>query len=81
MAQAVFTYHVPFNPLYVLGDSPVGNSLEDQTFLRGYWQLKTGKPWSTAALLDSMKQVTLEDLKTQATAILTAAIPRVLPGN
>jgi len=81
MAEAVLANHVPYSPLYVLGNSPVGFSLEDRTFLAGYWLMKTGQAWDPAALIDSMKKVSLEDLKEQATAILTTAIPRVLPGT
>lgn len=81
MAQAVFDNDVAFNPLYILGDAPVGNSLEDQTYLHGYWQLKTGKPWDSKALLNDMEQVSLEELKARAGEILTTAIPRVLPGS
>jgi len=81
MAKAVLINQVPFNPLYVLGNSPVGNSLEDRTFLAGYWQLKTGNPWDPVAIFESMKQVSLDDLKEQATSMLTTEIPRVLPGG
>jgi len=81
MAEAVFKHDVPFSPLYVLGASPVGNSLEARTFMAGYWPLKTGTPWDPDALLAAMKKTSLDDLKDQASAILTSAIPRVLPGN
>jgi hypothetical protein len=81
MATAVLIYHVPFSPIYVLGSSPAGDSLEDRTFLAGYWQMKTGKPWDPKELLESMKRVSLDDLKEQATNILTTAMPRVLAGG
>ncbi len=81
MASAVLDRNVPFSPLYVLGNSPAGTSLEDRTFLAGYWMMKTGKPWSPMGMLESMSHVTLEDLKDQATGILNGATVRILPGN
>ena len=81
MADAVLTRNVPFSPLYVLGSNPVGNSIADRTFMAGYWMLKTGKPWDPAALLESMKHVTLDDLKDHATSILQSTKAQILPGG
>lgn len=81
MAAGVLLYGVSFSPFYVLGDSPPGPTLADQTFMAGYWYMKTGRPWDPPALLDSMKQVSLDDLKAQATSLLSSATVRVLPGT
>jgi hypothetical protein len=81
MAEAVFKFHVPYSPLYVLGAAPVGETLDDRTFIAGYWQMKTGKVWDADRLVEAMKQVSLDDLKQQASTILTTVIPRVLPGG
>ena len=78
MANAVLDRNVPFSPLYVLGDGPVGSTLEDRTFLAGYWQSKTGKAWNPMELLESMSHVTLDDLKEHATSILNSAKTKVL---
>ena len=81
MAEAVLIQHVRFDPIYALGTSTVGDSLEDRTFLAAYWKIKTGQDWNQNALLASMKQVTLADLKEQATNLITSAIPRILEGS
>jgi len=81
MASAVLDRSIPFSPLYVLGDRPIGASLEDQTFWAGYWEMKTGKKWSPIALLESMNHVTLDDLKDRATTFLNGVKVTVLPGN
>jgi len=81
MADAVLMRGVEFSPLYVLGTSPARNSLGDRTYMAGYWQLKTGKPWNPAGLLDSMRHVTLEDLKDHAMTILQSSKARILSGG
>ena len=81
MAEAVLAHHVPFSPLYVLGRSSVGDSLEDQTYMTAYWPMKTGQPWNPEGLLESMRNVPLNELKEQATNQITAEIPNVLPGS
>ncbi len=81
MASAVLMRNVEFSPLYVFGSRPAGNSLEDQTFLSGYWMLKTGKAWNPSELLDSMKHVSLDDLKEKATSILESTSVHILPGS
>lgn len=81
MATGVLRYGVPFNPLYVLGDDPPGTSLSDQTFLSGYWYFKTGRPWDAEALLAAMANVSLDDLKAQASALVQNSVPQVLPGG
>jgi len=81
MSNAVLSRNVDFNPLYVLGSGTLNGSLEDRTFMFGYWQLKTGKPWSPEGLLDSMRHVTLDDLKQRATAIVQSMKVRILAGG
>ncbi len=81
MAEAVLSGYIPFNPFYFLGDSPAGNSLEDRTFLSGYWKMKTGTRWNPGLLLDSMKKVSVDELKESAKAMLATVIPRILPGG
>ena len=81
MAEAVFTHQVPFSPFYVHGKSGISDSLEDQTYMAAYWPMKTGQPWNPQALLESMRNVSLDELKEQATNQLSVEIPNILPGS
>ena len=81
MANAVLDRSIPFSPIYILGNRPIGSSLEDKTFWAGYWEMKTGRKWSPMGLLESMGHVTLEDLKEHATNFLNGVKVSVLPGN
>ena len=81
MAEAVMLRGVRQDPVYVYGAHPADNSLEDETYLAAYWPVKAGRPWDQASLLESMRKVTLADLKEQAESIVGSAIPRVLQGQ
>src|SRR2546423_9390294 len=66
MAEGYLLNSAPINPLCLDDNRPLSTSLEDETFLQGYWPAKAGKPWDANALLEQMRQVSLEQLKLAA---------------
>jgi hypothetical protein len=81
MAEGVFLRGIDFSPFAFGPFGTFDDTLEGRTFLRTYWQMKTGEPWDPELLLRAMRMVTLEDLKETATGVLTAGKIRVLPAG
>lgn len=81
MAEAVLLRATEWSPLSLLRQGPVPDDLEGRTFLRAYWPMKTGQPWDPGAMLESMRQVPLADLKEAATQIVASAKPRLQTGR
>jgi predicted Zn-dependent peptidase len=81
MALAYLQNQSIATPLYWDGASPVGPSLEDQTFMKAYWKEKVGEDWDPARLLAAMRRVDLEELKKRATDLLSAAQGGVIQGG
>lgn len=81
MAEAILLHGSPLSPLYLGADSPMSGSLEDRTFLAGYWQLKTGTVFDARRLLTSMRAVSLEDLQKTAKAFIDTAAPIIVRGS
>lgn len=81
MAKAIFSRGVEYSPLYLHPSGPIGTGLDDRTFLTAYWLMKTGQSFSVDSLLGQMSDVTLEDLKSMATALLQDSVPVVLSGS
>jgi predicted Zn-dependent peptidase len=81
MAEGYLLNGAPMNPLFLDGSSTVGYSMEDQTFLQGYWHVKAGKGWDSKKLLDLMSQTSLDDMKKMAQSMLTAAQGGVISGQ
>ena len=63
MAEAYLLNGAPMSPLFLDGASTVGPTLEEQTFLQGYWREKAGKPWDSKQLLALMNKTSLDDMK------------------
>jgi len=81
MAQVDFTRGLDGSPLYLCGDWPIGQSLEDRTFLAAYWLMKTGSPFDSDALLAGMRASRLEEVRDQATAFLKDAKATTILGG
>ena len=54
----------------VLSRLPNGDSLDDETFMAGYWQMKTGREWNPRKVVGEMALVNLPELKEAALEIL-----------
>ncbi len=67
-------------PLWI-GDAPMGRTPYDRAALDAYWYAKAGARWDFDRLLDTMREVSLADLKSEATRLLQGARPIVLPGR
>ena len=71
----------PISPLGLDDDRPLSWSLEDETFLQAYWPEKAGKQWNAVALLEDMKGISLEQLKSAAMEFMNNAQVRVIHGS
>jgi len=80
MAEGYLLNSAPISPLCLDDNRPLSSSLEDETFLQAYWPMKTGKAWNAAALMEQMRQISLEQLKAAATELLSGAETRVVHG-
>ncbi|MBX3119399.1 MAG: insulinase family protein [Fimbriimonadaceae bacterium] len=81
LANASLNYGIGPNPLYWSENGPLGKDLPDRAFLIGYWRMKAGKDWDPAALVQDMRKVGLEDLKTAGERLVLTALPRVISGK
>jgi predicted Zn-dependent peptidase len=81
MAEGILLRGIEMSPLYFNHSRPVTDSLDDQTFLAGYWLMKTGHPWDSRKILGGMALTGLKDLKEAALDILDSSQPRVIPAN
>jgi len=81
MAQGIFERGFTMSPLYFNPSWPVTSSLDDRTFLAGYWTMKTGRPWNSSTILGSMALVSLSDFKDAALDILNSSQPHVLTAH
>ncbi len=81
MAEAVFMRDVDFSPFAFGPDGAIPGTLEGRTFLRAYWQMKTGTPWDAPSFMTLMRSVQLDDLKASATEFLTQAQATTLPAS
>ncbi|HTQ11635.1 MAG TPA: insulinase family protein [Fimbriimonadaceae bacterium] len=81
MAQGIFERGFAMSPLYFNSSWPISGSLEDETFLAGYWTMKTGSPWNASRMLGEMALVSLSDFKDAAMEILTDSKAHVLPAR
>jgi predicted Zn-dependent peptidase len=78
MAEAFLMKGSPISPLLVDSVVPVGDSLEDRTFMQAYWQDKAGTPWEPRKLLDQMSKIKLEELKRMAAEFVTGSSTRLI---
>ena len=68
-----------FSPLYFRPTAPLGVSVEDQTLLAAYWQMKTGSRWDGDLWATEFKAVDLPTLKAEATNMVKVAFPVIHP--
>lgn len=78
--RAAWVYSVGPNPLYLSPRGPLSGSLEDRTFLKAFWQLKTGAPWDPETISAQTEKVTLDELKKAASEMLTGAMNQTIVG-
>lgn len=76
MADAILNRGVESSPFGWMG--AIDSSLDNRTFLRAYWRMKTGTEWDPEALMRQMRMVTLEDLRDTTLETLTKATPRTI---
>lgn len=81
MAEAVLNRMPELSPLSLWRNGPVSNSLEGRTFLKGYWQLKTGRAWDPKQMSSDMSLVSLADLKEAGKTMVEMASVRIIPGE
>jgi hypothetical protein len=81
MAEGVLLRGIRMSPLYFNPSWPIEGSVDDQVFLAGYWQMKTGRPWDPRKLLGQMSLATVDEVKDAALDMLTTAIPHVIPAR
>lgn len=81
MAEAFLKNQAIATPLYFDGASPVGFGYADELFLNAYWTEKMGHAWDASKVLNQMREVSLDDLKKMATALLTSAQGGVIHGG
>jgi hypothetical protein len=77
MVGAILGRGLEVNPFYFRRVGPMTQSIEDRTFMSGYWAMKTGTDWNPSQLLSSMAKVSLEDIRQSATDLLTGASAKV----
>ncbi len=80
-ARSNAAYDLGISPLYFAGERPLGESLDDQTFLNAYWHMKTGHLWNTAEMQHDMETVSLERVRAVASDWISKAVVRVIPGR
>ena len=80
MAESTLLGGLPYGPL-LLGDSPIGDTLQDKVAMAAYWRMKTGADWDPQVLFQQISKVDLDGLKASARAILEGSRPSVLPGR
>ena len=68
---ASFEGAIPFGPMWITRTGQPSNSLEDQTFLRGYWLMKFGQTYSLETNTSEIEKVTLPSIKKIAADIVT----------
>ena len=73
MAEGILLRGVEMSPLYFNSYWPVTTSLDDETFLSGYWLMKTGRQWDPNKLVGQMGLLTLSELKESALDIINGA--------
>lgn len=73
MSHAIIDLGCPMSPFYFHPYYPLGDNLHDQTFLRAYWRLKTGREWDADHLMDQMSKVSLQDMKDTAKQMIEKA--------
>lgn len=67
-------------PLWLV-DSPVTNAPLERASLDAYWFSKAGRTWDFDALIEAMRAVPLETLKSEGMTLVREAHPLVLPGR
>jgi len=70
MAESVLLRGLDLSPFCFSSRGRLSDSLADRTFLGVYWRMKTGSDWNSRGILESLKKVTLEELKQAALAEL-----------
>lgn len=65
-------YGIGMSPFdFGIGDSAAGR-FRDETFVAGYWQLKTGTPWDPAEFARLVERVDLESMREAAADLIDA---------
>lgn len=77
MADATLIRGLPLGPFYFFQGRSLNQALGDETLLEAYWTAKTGKPWNAIEMVSQMEDVSLDDLKAAAKAIVTGSTVRV----
>lgn len=80
MAEGVYVRGLALNPLQFQEQGRIGIRQSDITFMDAYWPIKTGKEWSPTDLLEAMRGVSLDQMRSAAAEMLKGSIPRVIPG-
>lgn len=78
LAAASLERGLPLGPLWLV-DGPPG--VYDRSLLDAYWWSKAGVRWDPNRLAAALRNVTLDELKSTAAALLAGAKPIVLPGR
>jgi hypothetical protein len=81
MLRAAMVDDVIPGPICLGVERPLAASLSDRTLLAGYWWMKTGAAYDQDKLLEATDAVTLDQLKSTATDLLTKANASLISGR
>jgi hypothetical protein len=72
-AGALVTRGGDASPLFFRYGGPLATDVTGRTRMAAYWMSKTGSAWNPEALASSFASIPLEELKAEATAMLSGA--------
>ncbi len=81
MAEASVLRQMPLNPFWLDAGGPMGDNLSDRTAWRGYLTMVGSGAVDERLLLDSMRNVTLEQMQAAAKSLLEGASATVVAGK
>lgn len=82
LADMILMRGMPISPLYIGGNEwPLTDSLDDRAFMAAYWRMKTGKAWNPIEVLSMIDGVSLDDLKSTASDIVSKSELHMIPGS
>jgi hypothetical protein len=76
-ATALVTRGGDASPLFFRYAAPFSSDVYGQTMMAAYWKMKTGSAWDAQALGAAFTNVSLEQLKADASALLSDSSPTV----
>lgn len=81
MAEGILLHGAPVSPLYLSSEHPIGDSLDDRTFMAAYWLMKTGTNFDARRILTSMRAASLEDIQKVARELVENATTVIVQGS